>query len=112
MTRRDILARGAGVVAMAAGGGACLWLRALMQGPPHEPSLLEAALVLASFLLTLGGVLLLLNGESWVHDGHVRRRPGRDLSARRYRVHALDHADDRARLADVLARRAARRRRN
>ncbi len=113
MTMRDLSIRLAGVGTIGAGWGACQWLRALMLGPPHDPSALEFLLVLLSFVLTLAGALLVLNGEKL-----LRRRPSDagsvtpfpDRSSRWDRQPSGPFADDRAMLADVLARRASRRR--
>ncbi|WP_420138138.1 hypothetical protein [Sphingomonas sp.] len=57
------MARLAGAALIAAGWGSSLWLRALMPGRPEQPTPLECTLVVASFVLTLGGALLVLNGK-------------------------------------------------
>lgn len=109
MTRRDLAMRLAGVATIAAAWGSCLWLRSSMLGPAHDPTLLEFALVLASFVLTLIGALLVLNGEKLIGP----RRP-RDVTPFPERPNHWDRqsagplADDRAMLADILARRATR----
>lgn len=100
MTVRGGLIRLSGLIAIGGGCGASLWLRALMLGPPHEPTLLEFVLILASFVLALGGAVMLLSGpklfdpkpESFANHWHDQN------------VGPL--ADDRTMLADVLARRA------
>jgi hypothetical protein len=63
MTRPDLVARLVGACLIAAGWGSSLWLRALVPGRPEQPTLLECTLVVASFVLTLGGALLVLNGK-------------------------------------------------
>jgi hypothetical protein len=109
MTRRDLSMRLAGVVTIGAAWVACLWLRTSMLGPPHDPTLLEFALVLASFVLTLVGGLLVLNGEKMIGP-----RSPRDVTPFPERTNHWDRqsagplADDRAMLADILARRATR----
>ncbi len=55
MTLRDLAARLLGAACLGASWGACLWLRDLMNDPPREPTLLQAALGVASFVLTLAG---------------------------------------------------------
>ncbi|HMI18901.1 MAG TPA: hypothetical protein VK533_05100 [Sphingomonas sp.] len=109
MTRRDLAMRLAGVATIGAAWGACLWLRGSMLGPPHDPTMLEFLLVLASFVLTLVGGLLILNGEKLIGP-----RPPRDVTPFPERTNHWDRqsagplADDRAMLADILARRATR----
>jgi hypothetical protein len=107
MTRRDLAIRAGGVAAIGAGGGACLWLRALMAAPPHDPTLLEFALVLASFVLSLGGFMALLDGARLVEDHPVRREPGRH----RLPPRNASLTEDRDRIQAILARRSARKRR-
>ena len=110
MTRRDLAMRLAGVPTLGAAWGACLWLRASMLGAPHDPTLLEFALVLASFVLTLVGGLLILNGEKLIGPRAPKSGgtpfPERTNHWDRQSVGPL--ADDRAMLADILARRATR----
>lgn len=106
MTMRDLAARILGAVCFAASWGICLWLRTVMAGPPQEPTLLQVALVLASFVLSLVGLLLVLNGAKML------RWPGpsqavRDATlAKRGALPALSPADDRAARVDALTRRA------
>ena len=106
MTRRDLLARLTGGVSLGASWGVCLWLRALMTDGPDEPGLLQAALVLASFVLTLVGLVLLLGGEKVVKSpgpaSNVRFDGEPDPLAR------LSLADERAARADLLTRRVLR----
>ena len=100
MTRRDCLIRLGGLAAIATGGGASLWLRTLMLGPPHDPTLLEFLLILASFAFALGGAVLLLNGAKLF--GTTSDHP-----ANHWHDQTIGPlADDRARLADMLARKA------
>lgn len=109
MTQRDLTMRLAGVVTIGVAWGSCLWLRSSMLGPPHNPTLLEFALVLASFVLTSIGALLILNGEKLIGP-----RPPMDVTPFPERPNHWDRqstgplADDRAMLADILARRASR----
>src|SRR4051812_31858959 len=56
MTCRDLAARMLGAVTLATSWAICLWLRTVMLRPGNQPGLLEAALVLASFVLTLVGL--------------------------------------------------------
>ena len=62
-TWRDLAVRAGGLVVIAGSVGACLWARALMLGAPHEPTLGEAALVLASFVLSITGLVMVLMGR-------------------------------------------------
>jgi len=106
MTGRDLAARLLGVATLGASWSVCLWLRALMPEAPAEPTLLQAVLVLASFALTLAGLLLMLKGE------RLLRSPGpphRSAQGRRPdSLSALSLIDDRAARADMLTRRALR----
>ena len=100
MTRRDCLIRLSGLAAIGAGGGVSLWLRALMLGPPHDPTLLEFVLILASFAFALGGAVLLLNGAKLFGARHIP-------AANHWHDQTIGPlGDDRAMLADVLARKA------
>jgi hypothetical protein len=105
MTRRDLLVRSVGLLAMTAGWGACFWLRALTMGAPHDATMLEFGLVLASFVLTLGGLTAILGGARLLdmpaEDRHRTGAPHRPSAP----------FDNRALIADVLKRRAARRHR-
>lgn len=106
MTMRNLAARGLGAACFAASWGICLWLRAVMAGPPQEPTLLQAALVLTSFVLSLVGLLLMLNGA------RMLRWPGPSQPVRDTRtpepgsISALSLADERAARVDALTRRA------
>ncbi|WP_404712741.1 hypothetical protein [Sphingomonas sp. MMS24-J13] len=106
MSGRDLIARAIGGMCVAASWGVCLWLRAIMPEPPQGATLLQVGLVLASFVLSLIGLLLILNGAKllrWpapsqpVHGARTPK-PG-SLSA-------LSLADDRAARVDALTRRA------
>jgi hypothetical protein len=108
MNRDDLTIRVSGMLTMGAGWGACFWLRALTGGPPHDPTLLEFGLVLASFVLTLGGLVALLGGSRLVTNS-PHEQPYR--TGRGHRSVDLRRADERAMIADVLTRRGARRRR-
>ncbi len=110
MTRRDCLVRLVGVATIGAGWGTSLWLRASMLGTPHDPTLLEFALVLASFVLTLVGALLVLNGQKLVGPRAPANtaKPFRDRTSHWDRQSVGPLADDRAMLADIVARRAVR----
>ncbi|WP_116091612.1 hypothetical protein [Sphingomonas crusticola] len=82
MTRRDLLARSTGVGVLIAGWASCLWLRALVPEGRHDPTLVELALVVAGFVLTLAGTLLILHGEKLLRGaGPARGR--RDLPRNR-----------------------------
>jgi len=106
MTGRDLTMRGAGAALIGAGCGASLWLRSIMPGQPQDPTLLQFVLVVASFVLTLGGALLVLNGDKLA--GRRPPRPTRPSHWDRQSIGPI--ADDRAILADILARRARRNR--
>jgi hypothetical protein len=70
VTGRDRKVRLIGLGMVALGLGACLWLRELMTPLAAEPTLLEAGLVLASFVLSLGGLAAILNGERLFDPPH------------------------------------------
>jgi hypothetical protein len=109
MTARNLYIRFGGVAAIAVGIAACLWLRSLSTGQAHEPTPLEFLLVLASFVFPLGGLIALLNGERLMNPP---ARHGPEVRSRWWeRSSYVWPVDDRARLADMLARRAARKRR-
>ncbi|WP_420141560.1 hypothetical protein [Sphingomonas sp.] len=109
MTWRDIRIRAAGLAAIGAGVGACLWLRALMAAPPHEPTVLEFALVLASFVFSLGGLMMLLDGAGLFDPANrtARRQGERHRLSSPYAA----QGEERDRLQAILARRAGRKRR-
>jgi hypothetical protein len=106
MTKADFSARLLGIATLGASWGVCLWLRELMPETPNEPTALQAVLVLASFALTLAGLLLILKGGKMLHwPGPARR------DVRTYRpdtLSALSLIDERAARADALTRRALR----
>jgi hypothetical protein len=106
MSGRDWAARLLGAACLGASWGSCLWLRTLMAGEPHDPTIGEAALVLASFLLTLTGLLLLLNGARMLRwPGPLPiERGGADPDA----LASVSLRDERAARADGLTRRAMR----
>lgn len=82
MTCRDLAARMLGAVTLATSWAICLWLRTVMLRPGNQPGLLEAALVLASFVLTLVGLLLLLNGARMLrHPGPAQPLPAPSFTA-------------------------------
>lgn len=114
MTRRDVAARTIGAASLAASWGTCLWLRALMGEPPREPTLLQAALVLASFVLSLVGLLLVLNGARMLRSpGAARKEGGAPVApvSNPDPLAKMSLADDGAGRADGLTRRAMRCRR-
>ncbi len=110
MKARDLAARLAGVACLGASWGTCLWLRAKMLGPPHDPTLIEAVLVLASFVLTAVGLLLVLNGARMLQwPGPARADDAVPPVIRRPdSLAALSLIDERAGRADALTRRAIR----
>ena len=114
MSRRDLCARSTGAASLAASWGVCLWLRSLMLRPGNEPSLLQAGLVLASFVLTLVGLLLLLNGARMLRSpGPARKQaalPPRTITGATAPdpLAKVSLADDRAARVDGLTRRAIR----
>jgi hypothetical protein len=111
MKARDLMARLAGVACLGASWGACLWLRAKMLGPPHDPTLIEAGLVLASFVLTAIGLLLVLNGArmlQWPGPARTDDAAPPPAIARPDALAALSLIDERAGRVDALTRRAIR----
>lgn len=68
MNGRDIMMRLGGGIAIALGYGAALLLRAeTFRHPGDAPTVLEFFLVLTSFVLTLAGAVLALNGaRGWM----------------------------------------------
>ena len=111
MKARDLAARLAGIACLGASWGACLWLRAEMAGPPHDPTLIEAGLVLASFVLTAAGLLLVLNGARMLQSPGPARRDDAVPSpaiTRPDALSALSLIDDRAARVDALTRRVIR----
>jgi hypothetical protein len=112
MTARDVLVRTSGIAAIAGGWGASTWLRMLMQAPPHDPTLLEFGLILASFMLALGGAVLLLNGARLFGPDAKRTGAKPTRVANHWHHQSVGPlADDRAMLADLLAERARRKHR-
>ena len=111
MTARNITMRLGGLAAIAAGCGATLWLRAIMPNAPQDPTLLQAGLVVASFVLTLGGIVCLLNGGMPFGSRAGRRRSRRSASGEPVgpdSAAAEYGGEDRQILARLLARRAGR----
>lgn len=115
MNTRHMLARLAGVATLGASWGVCLWLRALMADAPNEPTLLQAGLVLASFVLTALGLVLILKGGRILPGPmpaqKAQRAHRRSGMARPDTLAALSLIDERAGRADGLTRRALRARR-
>ncbi len=110
MSKRDWAARLLGTASLGASWAACLWLRSDMPTTPNEPTVLQALLVLASFVLTLVGLLLILHG-AWILRWPGPRQPVRGALPRTARpkpgsLSAMSLADDRAARADALTRRA------
>ena len=110
MTARNVLVRLGGVTSIGAGCGASLWLRAIMPSAPQDPTLLQFALVIASFILALGGVLFVLNGDRLLarRPGGERPRDQPDGAVSPDRASGERYVDDRHILAHLLARRAGR----
>jgi hypothetical protein len=111
MTARNIIARLGGLISIGAGCGTSLWLRVIMPGAPQEPTLLQFTLVIASFVLTLGGILFVLNGDTLL----ARRGGAQHPPSRHPRVGPVSQdrdsenfGEDRHILGRLLARRAGR----
>jgi hypothetical protein len=101
VSRHDLTVRAGGVTLIGAAVGASLWLRGLMSGPGDGPTLLEVALLLASFVLALSGAVMMLRGGRWLQPPREEvapfpERPGAS-------------PDERTALADLLVERGRRR---